>query len=186
MEWLRQHDPGKAAELTARLALAPDTFDHWRHVIDKLYIGRAANGTVFEQFEGYFARRDVDLATLEPRDRSVQSLLGIKATNATQVLKQPDVLMLLYLLPHEFDEATIRANWDYYTRVLISRMVRRWPGIQAVLASRLGDPEVAYRFYMQAALMDLKTFVGTPNMASMARRLGRCGWPRCAALGDYT
>ena len=53
-------------------------------------------GKVFEQFEGYFTRRDVDLTALEPRHCSVQALLGIKATNDTQVLKQPDVLMLLY------------------------------------------------------------------------------------------
>src|SRR5207237_1290404 len=30
------------------------------------------------------------------------------------------------------------------------------PGIQAILASRLGDPELAYRCYMQAALVDLQ------------------------------
>jgi kojibiose phosphorylase len=157
MAWLRQRDPAKAAELTERLGLTPTTFDHWRHIVDKLYIGRAPDGQVFEQFEGYFARRDVDLATLEPRDRSVQSLLGLKATNETQVLKQPDVLMVLYLLSGEFDEATLRANWDYYTpRTDLTHGSSLAPGIQAILASRLGDPELAYRFYRQAALIDLQ------------------------------
>ena len=95
---------------------------------------------MFEQFEGYFTRREVDLAALEPRDRSVQTMLGIKATNDTQVLKQPDVLMLLYLLPDEFDEATVQANWDYYTpRTDLTHGSSLAPGIQAVLASRLDD-----------------------------------------------
>ncbi len=157
VEWLRQHEPAKAAELTERLALTPGVFDHWRDIIAKLYIGRVPNDKLFEQFEGYFTRRDVDLAALEPRNRSVQSLLGIKATNETQVLKQPDVLMLLYMLPNEFDEATMRANWDYYTpRTDLTHGSSLAPGIQAVLASRMGDPELAYHFYMQAALLDIK------------------------------
>jgi kojibiose phosphorylase len=87
----------------------------------------------------------------------VQALLGIKATNETQVLKQPDVLMLLMLLPDEFDKATVRANWDYYTpRTDLTYGSSLAPGIQAILASRMGDLEMAYHFYMQAALVDLK------------------------------
>src|SRR5215471_3979699 len=157
MAWLHQHEPAKAAELTERLALAPQVCDHWRDIIDKIYIGRVPNSTLFEQFEGYFARRDVDLATLEPRHSSVQAILGIKATNETQVLKQPDVLMLLYMLPNEFDAATLQANWEYYTpRTDLTHGSSLAPGIQAVLASRLGDPALAYHFYMQAALLDLK------------------------------
>jgi trehalose/maltose hydrolase-like predicted phosphorylase len=157
LEWLRRHAPAKAAELSERLALTPDVCDHWWHIIDKVYLGRAPDGKVFEQFEGYFERRDVDLASLEPRDHSVQALLGIKATNETQVLKQPDVLMLLYMLPDAFDEATMQANWDYYTpRTDLTHGSSLAPGIQAVLACRMGDVETAYRFYMQAALLDLK------------------------------
>jgi trehalose/maltose hydrolase-like predicted phosphorylase len=87
----------------------------------------------------------------------VQALLGIKATNETQVLKQPDVLMLLSMLPNEFDEETIRANWNYYTpRTDLTHGSSLAPGIQAILASHLGDLDMAYNLYMQAALVDLK------------------------------
>jgi kojibiose phosphorylase len=157
LEWLRHHAPAKAAELTERLALAPGVVDHWRHIINQISIDRVPEGKVFEQFEGYFVRRDVDLAALEPRTCSVQALLGIKATNETQVLKQPDVLMLFYMLPDEFSEAALRANWDYYTpRTDITYGSSLAPGIHSILASRLGDPATAYRLYMQAALVDLK------------------------------
>jgi kojibiose phosphorylase len=87
----------------------------------------------------------------------VQAILGLKATNETQVLKQPDVLMLLYMLPQEFDEATLQANWDYYTpRTDLTYGSSLAPGIQAILASRMNDPEMAYHFFMQSALLDLK------------------------------
>jgi kojibiose phosphorylase len=157
LEWLRKRDPAKAAELTERLELTPDVYNHWQRIIAKLYIGRALDNKVFEQFEGYFTRRDVDLTAIEPRNRSVQAILGIKATNETQVLKQPDVLMLLYMLPDEFDEATIQANCDYYTpRTDLTYGSSLAPGIQAILAGRMSDSERAYHFFMQSALLDLK------------------------------
>jgi trehalose/maltose hydrolase-like predicted phosphorylase len=87
----------------------------------------------------------------------VQALLGIEETNKTQVLKQPDVLMLMYLLPGEFSRETVRANWDYYApRTDITHGSSLAPGIQAILACRMGDPEMAYPLYMQAAQVDLK------------------------------
>src|SRR4029453_9933411 len=105
------------------------------------------------QFEGYFTRRYVNLASLEPRHPSVQPLLGIKATNETQVLKQPDVLMLLSMLPDKFDEATVRANWDYYTpRTDLTHGSSLAPGIQAILASRMGALDMAYHLYRQAEI----------------------------------
>lgn len=157
LQWLHQHGPEKATELTERLALTPGVLDHWRHIIDRLSIDRTPVNKVFEQFHGYFARRDVELSTLEPRHRSVQALLGSKATNETQILKQPDVLMLFYVLPNEFDEAALQANWDYYTpRTDLTYGSSLAPGIQSILASRLGDLEMAYRFYMQSALIDLQ------------------------------
>ena len=96
--------------MTERLALRAEVLDHWRHIIARLYIGHGPDGRYLSNSRATSPFRDVDLAALEPRDRQVQTILGIKATNDTQVLKQPDVLMLLYLLPDEFDEATLQGQ----------------------------------------------------------------------------
>ncbi len=158
LRWLQEHDAAKATALTERLGLNDDEVERWRDIAGRMYLGRGpeADSKVFEQFAGYFQRRDVDLAALEPRDRSVQALLGIQPTNETQVLKQPDVLMLFYLLPEAFDDASVRANWDYYTpRTDLSHGSSLAPGIQAILACRLGEPDYALRFFMNAALVDI-------------------------------
>ena len=44
----------------------------------------------------------------------MQALLGIEGCAETQNLKQPDVLMLQYLLPELFTPEQVRTNWDYY------------------------------------------------------------------------
>lgn len=51
-----------------------------------------------EQFEGFFDLEDVNWADYEWRNQSMQAILGVEGANQRQVLKPPDVLMLLYLL----------------------------------------------------------------------------------------
>lgn len=156
-DWLRQRDSAKYEELAGRLGLDPASDARWQDVIDKVYLGIVPDSKLFEQFEGYFQRRDVDLSTLEPRDKSVQALFGIKETNSTQVLKQPDTLMLMYMLPGEFSQETVRTHWDYYApRTDVTHGSSLAPGIEAILACRMEDPEMAYPLYMQACQVDLK------------------------------
>jgi kojibiose phosphorylase len=125
-------------------------------VIAKLYSGYDPHTHLFEQFEGYFQLEDIDLPSLEPRTKSVQALLGIQAAQTVQVIKQPDVLMLLYLLESEYDLDIRQANWDYYTpRTDLTYGSSLGPSIQAAMAARLGDPEAAYAHFMRAALTDL-------------------------------
>ncbi|MBE9508453.1 MAG: glycoside hydrolase family 65 protein, partial [Chloroflexi bacterium] len=78
-----------------------------------------------------------------------------------QVLKQPDVLMLLYLLNDRYDQETLRVNWDYYTpRTDLAYGSSLGPPIQALLTARLGESEVAYEHFMHAARTDLKDVRG--------------------------
>ena len=118
----------------------------------------------------------MDLAALE-RDHSVQTILGIKATNDTQVLKQPDVLMLLYLLPDEFDEATRCGPTGTTILPALTSPAHRWHP-----ASRRSSPAastmraLAYHFYRQAALLTSTISASTPSTASTARsRRGMAG-----------
>jgi kojibiose phosphorylase len=160
LDWLNVHAPGRAKELTARLELTPDLLALWRNVIARIYLPVQLDGLI-EQFEGYFQRQDIDLAALEPRLISAQVYFGIEGCNQTQVLKQPDVLMLLYMMRDEFDQAQLRVNYDYYTpRTDLTFGSSLGPSIQATLACRLGDSQAAYDYFMRAARADLKDVRG--------------------------
>jgi trehalose/maltose hydrolase-like predicted phosphorylase len=155
LDWLQAHAPGKAQEFTEKLDLSPQRLGHWKEVIDGIYLPMRANGLI-EQFEGYFQRRDVDLAALEPREISAQVLFGIEGANETQVLKQPDVLMVQYLLGEEFIDEQVRINYDYYTpRTDHTFGSSLGPSIQAIMACEVGKPEDAYEHFIRAARADL-------------------------------
>ncbi len=157
LAWLRLQDPARAAELETQLHLTPGRLKRWADVIGCIRLLHDPETGLMEQFEGFFELKDLNWANYEPRIRSMQAILGIKEANRCQVLKQPDVLMLLYLLRERYDRETLQVNWDYYApRTDHTYGSSLGPAIHAILACDLGDPEAAYEHFMRAALVDLE------------------------------
>jgi trehalose/maltose hydrolase-like predicted phosphorylase len=158
LAWLRTHAPEKADELTASLGIDDAMTARWAEVAGKMLLPLDTASGLIEQFEGYFERTDADAALMRDpaRTTSIQQLYGIDETNDTQVLKQPDVLMLQYLLPGLFTEAQLRANYAYYDpRTDHEHGSSLGPSISAVMACRAGQPELGYEHFLRAARADL-------------------------------
>ena len=156
LEWLKERTPAKASELVNRLDLSQTRLDHWRDVIQKIYLNVKENGLI-EQFEGYYQRKEVDLLAMEPRTESVQVIFGIEGANETQVIKQPDVLMLLYLLQQYYSQDIVKVNYDFYTpRTDHSYGSSLGPSIQAIMACEVGRQEDAYEHFIRAVRADLR------------------------------
>ncbi len=173
LDWLRTYAPEKAAELERALDLTPSRLEHWRDIIARMFIPVDPATGLIEQFEGFFNLKSVDLADYEPRNKSMQFLLGIEETQQYQILKQPDVLMLLYLLESEYDAETIKRAWDYYTpRTDLSYGSSLGPGIQAALAARQGDVAAAYQHFIHSARTDLQDVRGNTHEGIHAATAG--------------
>lgn len=164
LKWLRQTAPEQAATLEQQLGLTGDRLHHWQTVIEKLWVRQDATTGLIEQFQGFFELDDIDLQSYEPRDRSMQVILGIEGANKRQVLKQPDVLMLMYLLRQAafvdqtegYDLQTLQTNWNYYEpRTDHTYGSSLGPSVHAILACTLNKIDEAYEHFMRTALVDL-------------------------------
>jgi kojibiose phosphorylase len=160
LDWLQTHAPAKAEALSNKLQLDSQTLAHWRDVIEKMYLPVASDGLI-EQFEGYFQRKDIDLAALEPRAVSAQAYFGIEGCNETQILKQPDVLMMQYLLRDHYSDEAVRVNYAYYApRTDHTYGSSLGPSIMAIMACEVGRPDDAYEHFIRAARADLRDVRG--------------------------
>ncbi|MEH1859197.1 MAG: beta-phosphoglucomutase [Nostoc sp.] len=167
-DWLAHKFPERATELEQNLKLTPEERSHWQEIVAKILFLYDPSTELIEQFEGFFQSEDINLADYEPRDRSMQAILGIDKTNKCQVLKQPDVLMLLYLMRESADfpynEKALQTNWDYYApRTDITYGSSLGPSVQAILASDLGKSTEAYEQFMRALMVDLEDNRGNTN-----------------------
>ncbi|MEC4815338.1 MAG: glycoside hydrolase family 65 protein [Scytonema sp. PMC 1069.18] len=155
--WLYQVYPEKSAQLAIKLNLETERFDKWEFIADKLYINQVLKTGLIEQCEGFFQLEDVNLADYEPRTKSMQGILGVEATSQKQILKQPDVLMLMYILRDSYDLKTLQTNWNYYSpRTDHTYGSSLGPAIHAILACDLNQTAEAYAHFTRAALVDLE------------------------------
>ena len=156
LAWLRAKHPKQAHQLVDQLDLNPKRLDHWRDVRDNLIILQDSQTGLFEQFEGFFDLDDIDLGDYAGRVRSMEEVLGVERIDETQVIKQPDVIMLLCLLRDQFDCETWRANWDYYNpRTDHKYGSSLGPAMQAWAACEINRPDLAYEHFIRAARVDL-------------------------------
>ncbi len=158
LAWLKREHPEEAAALIAALDLSPERLAHWADVIGCMFLPDDPETGLIEQFTGYFDLEDADLAVLRDplRTKSMQAILGIEGCAATQNLKQPDVLMLQYLLPERFTAEQIRVNYDYYDpRTDHEHGSSLGPSISAIMACQMGECDQGYQHFLRAARADL-------------------------------
>ncbi|NER35957.1 MAG: beta-phosphoglucomutase [Oscillatoria sp. SIO1A7] len=182
IEWLGRVAPERLAELESKLDLTPDRRDRWADMVRRLWIPYDPNSGLIEQFDGFFDLEDINLKDYEPRDRSMYSILGgVEGTSKRQVIKQPDVLMLLYVLRGsvngdssfnvakpkntlEYSRQVLEKNWNYYEpRTDHSYGSSLGPAIHAALACNLDKPAEAYEHFMRAAMVDIEDVRGNAN-----------------------
>jgi len=161
-DWLCNHFPEQATFLAEKLQLTAEIRHQWSEISQKIWILFSPETGLIEQFEGFFQLQDINLAAdYEPRNKSMQAILGVEQTNKFQVLKQLDVLMLIYLMrqPSDFpyNEQTLRVNWDYYApRTDMTYGSSLSPSLHAALAADLNLYPEAYELFMQGAMVDLE------------------------------
>ncbi|PIG94972.1 beta-phosphoglucomutase [Gloeocapsopsis sp. IPPAS B-1203] len=180
--WLHQHYPERAAELAQKLDIRPERTKRWSHIIRHMLVVQPTETNVIEQFEGFFDLEDIDWTDYQWRTQSMQAILGVEGTNEKQILKQPDILMLLYLLrdtPVKTEMTAqqrrqlLQANWDYYTpRTDHTYGSSLGPAIHAILACELDEPTTAYEHFMRAALVDIKDVRGNAGEGVHAASAG--------------
>jgi len=101
----------------------------------------------------------------------VDVLLGRERVQRSKIIKQPDVVMLLHLLWDDYPPAVREANFRYY-EPRCGHGSSLSPSIHALVAARLGDLELATRYFRQAMDIDLANNMGNAAGGVHAAALG--------------
>lgn len=171
LEWLERELPQDGQALAGRLALAPDEPAEWVRIARELYCPQPNADGVIEQFAGFLGLEDYPLATEERLKAPVDRLFDWERINRLKLLKQADVLMLLYLFPEQFPREVQLANYRYY-EPRTDHGSSLSPAIHAALAARLGLREDAERYWRQSLWLDLSNRMGNSAAGVHAACMG--------------
>jgi trehalose/maltose hydrolase-like predicted phosphorylase len=142
------------SRLSRNLKLDDAELAIWTGIADAMATGLDPDTGLFEQFEGFSALEKIDLASYAGRSVPMDVVLGRERIAKSQVIKQADVVALLALLPEEFARDTGATNFQYY-EPRCSQGSSLSSAMHGLAAARLGQVELALKYFHQTAAIDL-------------------------------
>lgn len=150
---LRQNQPEQYNALVGKINLNPDECEEWQHAADNMYIPFNEQLGIHEQDDSFLYLAPVDM-NLIPKYQDIQMSCPPANLRRLPVVKQADVVLLMFTRGEQFSIEQKHANYEYY-EPRTSHGSSLSPGVYSIIASEIGKTQDAYRYFQQAVLLDL-------------------------------
>jgi trehalose/maltose hydrolase-like predicted phosphorylase len=167
------------ADAAGRAGIAPAEARQWRELADQMVDGYDPATGRYEQFAGYFDLEPLLINDVAAPPVAADLLLGRVRVARSQLIKQPDVLMLHHLVPDQVERGSLAPNLDYYDpRTAHGSSLS--PAITASLLARAGRPDEALAMLRMALALDMDDLTGMTGAGLHMADLGGV-WQAVAA-----
>ena len=129
----------------------------WSEIIGNIYLPVHHDLGIFMQQDGFMDKVQMTVNDLDPAERPLNQHWSWDRILRSVFIKQADVLQGIYFFEEEFDEETIRRNFDFYEPRCVHESSLS-ASIHSILAARLRDTERAYKLYLRTARLDLDDY----------------------------
>lgn len=173
----KKNKPDVFARITTKIALKENELSLWEERANKIYIPKKTG--LIEQFDGYFDLKDAVINEWGSRGMPLLPK-NLSSARGSCILKQADVVMLMFLMENEYDLETQRINFDYYEKRTLHRSSLS-PSIHCLMGLRVNDSERAYSYLERSAYVDITNNQGNTREGIHAASAG--GTWQCVTLG---
>lgn len=157
LEYLKENENSRYAELTAKLGLQDVETTKWQDIISKMYYPVDEELGVFLQQDGFLNKELVPVKELDPTHLPLNQNWSWDRILRSVYIKQADVLQGLFFLGDQYDLATKKRNFDFYEPFTVHESSLS-PCVHSILACELGYQEKAYEMYLRTARLDLDNY----------------------------
>jgi maltose phosphorylase len=154
---MQREAPDLYRQAIAKVGLKPQEPEQWKEMAAKMRIPKDERTGVYEQHAGYFDLPHVDLQRFPPEQIPMYKHWAYIKIFRYNIVKQPDVLNLMYFYSHDYPLKEKRANYEFYEARTIHESSLS-PSLHAILAAELGKLNEAYTFFSYGARMDLDNY----------------------------
>lgn len=169
--WAKKESSVTFDRLCTKLGLDDSDFKQWDTIQQKIYIPTGKDGKLIEEFEGYFKLPDVTISQHDENGMPLWPELNGVRYNDTQLIKQPDVVMLMIMLGEEFDKDTKLENYKYYEARTMHKSSLS-PSMYSILGLAVGDTRNSYRYFIKTIMTDLEDNQGNTALGFHAASAG--------------
>jgi maltose phosphorylase len=158
LEIVREDDPEAFEHITGKTGFkeAEET-ERWKDIIENLYFPYYDEKKVFLQQEGYMDKKQMMASDIDPSERPINQHWSWDRILRSPFIKQADVLQGIYFFEDNYDQETIRRNFEFYEPRTVHESSLS-PCIHSILANRIGKEELAYELYLRTSRLDLDDY----------------------------
>ena len=124
---------------------------------DKTLILYDEETKLFEQHDGYYKLPHVDINKIPTSEFPLYSHWSYDRIYRNDMIKQPDVLMFMFLYSQDFTYLQKKANYEFYEPRCIHESSLS-PSIHSIFACELNKKDEASKFFEFATRMDLDDY----------------------------
>ncbi len=157
IEELRDSSPEDAARIEAKTDFQSTELEQWKKTATQMYLPEDKDLNVVLQQDGFLDKEMIKVADLDPKERPINQHWSWDRILRSPYIKQADVLQGMYFFEDQFDEDTLRRNFDFYEPYTVHESSLS-PCVHSILAAKLGKDEQAYAFYLRTARLDLDDY----------------------------
>lgn len=180
VEWIKEEDINVLNRLCNKLCINEEDFTQWKNICEKIYIPTSKDGTIIEQFEGYFDLADISIVEHDENGMPVWPDMKGYKLGETQLIKQADVVQLMIMLGEEFSYDMKKENYHYYEERTMHKSSLS-PSMYSILGLAVDDKTNAYKYFMKTVYTDLEDNQGNTDFGLHAASTG--GSWQSAVLG---
>lgn len=124
--------------------------------LKRIYLPKPNDENIIPQDDTFLSKPEIDLTEYRQSIASREILLdySLQELNELQVLKQADVVMLLYLFPDLFSTEIVKKNLEYYEELTVHDSPIS-KSIHAIVAARCDYQEESYLLFQEGCSIDL-------------------------------
>ena len=170
---LKANKPEIFGRLDEKLDLEA-TYKMWEDRVDKIYLPQPREkDLLISQDDTYLDLEVIDLTKYKNQENvgSMFKDYNLDQVGKIQVSKQADIMVLFYLLEDLFSAEVKKANWEYYEPKTLHDSSLSL-STHSVLASDMGDKDMAYDLFKKATKIDLGPNMKTSDHGIHSASLG--------------
>jgi maltose phosphorylase len=157
LEWLKLTDEFSYNKLVDKLNLSNQEIVFWQEAMHKMYLLYDDSTKLYEQHLGYYELPHLDIHSIPKTDFPLYHNWSYDRIYRNDMIKQPDVLMMMFLFNGDFSNEVLRANYDFYEIRCIHESSLS-PSIHSILALQLDKRTEGYKFFEFATRLDLDNY----------------------------
>lgn len=154
---MRRQNSKRLQEVLSKTGCEVREIENWRKLAEDMYIPYDAKTGLYEQHKGYFDLPHVDVNAIPMDEFPLYHHWTYDRIYRNDMIKQPDVLMMMLLFISSFTDEEISRNYEFYEPKCIHESSLS-PSVHSILAAQVNKQEEAYDFFGFATRMDLDNY----------------------------